>query len=387
MKFSGKNFQAWPEFSLNLDGFVVMIGPSFAGKSAIFRALKGLIRNEIPEQRVRIGADQLELTLEHEGKTIKAVRKANSSTKYLTDKGEYTSLAKGIPDALKDLNAGEVQVGEYKIDPIFASQFGEQFMLEGAGPTELNTILGAFSSTEKLEYGKKQANLFVTQKNSEAKTLAEQIGDSEERCENLEQIFTKGILVDKGIKALEPKLRSLETIGFWFRELSSTKTRLVPLRRLQASLFIPDTLEAERLQDMVAYLRSTIHSQIRMLRLRDMDVQLEATINRWNNIVNLSRNAKVINETASLAGKLEALHEQAAARKLNAVVGEMESILSAAISLQASIKHTGQAAQVIRRVVDKKVELIQLETDLKELCTKNGLCDKCGKPLEHICGS
>jgi energy-coupling factor transporter ATP-binding protein EcfA2 len=387
MKFSGKNFQAWTEFDLDLNGFVVMVGPSFSGKSSIFRALKGIIRNDIPDQRVRIDSPGLELSLTIDGETIKAVRKANGSTKYLTASGEYTSLAKGIPDALKKLNAAEVQVGDYRIDPIFASQFGEQFLLQSIGPTELNTVLGAFSSTEKLEAGKKQANLLITRKNGEAATLAEEIGDAEERREKLNKVLEFALLVDVAIKNMEPQLRLLENSVLWLGQASITKARLVPLRQLEASLAIPDTSEAERLQDTVFFLRSAALSATRITRLTIMDKHLDQAINTWNDIINLSRWAKVANETAILATKIRKVQEHGAAKGLNAVIGLMETLLSAANILQSSIKHTGQAALSTKRIADKRAELSKMETDLKALCEQNGLCAKCGKPLEHVCGS
>lgn len=387
MKFTGKNFQAWPEFDLDLNGFVVMVGPSFAGKSAVFRALRGILRNEISEQRVRHGSDQLELTLTVDGKTIKAIRKANGSTKYLTDKGEYTSLAKGIPEGLKALNAGEIKIGDYTIDPIFASQFGEQFLLQGAGPTELNTVLGAFSSTEKLEGGKKQANLLITQKNSEAKTLAKEIGDAEERRAALGKIYETAIVVDTAVKTIEPKIRHAEKVVLWLGQLTTTMGRLVPLRQLEASLTIPDTTEAERLQDQMFHLRGAARAQRRKARLGVMDTQLEETINRWNDIVNLSRRAKAVNEASSLATKIQTIHDLDAAKKLNSVVGEMESLLTDAETLQSSIKFMGQAGQSLRRLNGKRDELAGMNREISELQVTHGICPKCGKPVEHICGS
>lgn len=387
MRFYGKNFQAWPEFDLDLTGFVVMVGPSFAGKSSIFRALRGVLRNEITEQRVRHGADKLELELTVDGKTIKAVRKANGSTKYMTDAGDYTSLAKGIPDGLKALNAGEVKIGDYTIDPIFASQFGDQFLLESTGPTELNTVLGAFSSTEKLEMGKKQANLLITQKNAEAKTFAEEIGDAEERRDKLGKIHGLAVVVDASVKSLQPKVVFLESATHWLGQASTTMARLVPLRHLEASLAIPDTSEAEHLQQQVFYLRAAARATRRAMRLTGMDMRLEETINRWNDIVASSRNAKALNETASLARLLEKATTLDAARKLNGVIGEMETLATHANTLQSSIRYTGQAGQSLRRLDAKRNELTALNREISELQVTHGICPKCGKPVEHICGS
>jgi predicted ATPase len=53
MKFSGKNFQPWPDFDIDIEGLTIVIGPSNEGKSSIYRALRGILRNDINEGYIR----------------------------------------------------------------------------------------------------------------------------------------------------------------------------------------------------------------------------------------------------------------------------------------------------------------------------------------------
>lgn len=387
MKFQGKNFQAWPEFEIDLNGFVVLVGPSFAGKSALFRALKGLLRNEIPAQRVRNGAEAVELSLTIGEKIVTARRKVNGSTKYWVDGQEYSSLAKGLPEGLTALNAGEIKIGDYTVDPIFASQFGDQFMLETSGPTELNTILGAFASTEKLEVGKKQANLLITQKNSEARTLAVEIGDAEERKDRLSKLIETGLLVETALRTMEPKIRHSEAVALWLGQLTLTLDRLVPLRQIAASLAIPDTTEAERLQQKLLYLRFAAKAQKRVAHLKQTDAVLEQAVDEWNKYAGLSRQMKTLTDAAKIAHRISTLHHLDVARKLNDLIGKLEQDLSTGVQHQDSIKYMNQTALLMQRVAGKRAELAQLDASVKELQTTHGLCPKCGSPLEHVCGT
>jgi energy-coupling factor transporter ATP-binding protein EcfA2 len=210
MKFSGRNFQAWEKFDLDVQGLTVITGPSDKGKSALFRALKGLFYNKLSESYIRDGQESLELTVEIDGHTITAKRKRESSSKYTVDGKEFVKLAGGRPETLKALGVNEIRIGDTELDPIFASQNEEQFLIQGVSPAELNNILGGFASTEKLEQGKREANLRITQKNSEARTLAVEIHDAEVRKAKFEEKSISLIPILEDVTLMEEIVKKLE---------------------------------------------------------------------------------------------------------------------------------------------------------------------------------
>jgi DNA repair ATPase RecN len=76
VKLSGRNFQSWASFDIEMDGLTVVTGPSDVGKSALFRALRGVLRNEISAEYVRDGQDEpLTVKFEWDGHTVVAKRK------------------------------------------------------------------------------------------------------------------------------------------------------------------------------------------------------------------------------------------------------------------------------------------------------------------------
>jgi len=167
IKLSGKNFQSWDAFDLTLAGLTVLTGPSDTGKSAIFRALKGVLRNELPIDWIRNDQDEsLEVRLELDNHIVTVKRPLKGSTTYTIDDKVFAKLAGAIPDKVKELKFGDVVIGEYDVDPIFGRQNSPQFLIDPDTfkPPEVNAILGAFGGTEKLEHGKKEANLRKTQK-------------------------------------------------------------------------------------------------------------------------------------------------------------------------------------------------------------------------------
>ena len=65
IKLTGRNVQPWEEFALDIGGLTLIVGPSNAGKSSIYRTLRGVLRNDLPSDFVRNGQDgRLEVVLE-----------------------------------------------------------------------------------------------------------------------------------------------------------------------------------------------------------------------------------------------------------------------------------------------------------------------------------
>src|SRR5579863_9502711 len=249
MRLSGKNLQSWAEFDVEIEGLTVVTGPSDVGKSALFRALKGAVRNELPAEWVRDGQDDpMEITLEVGNHKISAKRKRKGSTTYVIDGQDFAKLAGAVPDQLKDLKFGEVVIGDFDFDPIFGRQNSAQFLIDPLTykPTEVNAILGAFGGTEKLEHGKKEANLRKTQKDAEARTIATQIRDAEERRAKLTDMQLIGDQIACACIDLERDVRRLESESHWLAETSRYRQEIVRYRQILDAFVLPDIAGLEQ---------------------------------------------------------------------------------------------------------------------------------------------
>ena len=209
VKLSAKNFQSWEDVNLTIEGLTVLVGPGDLGKSALFRALRGLLRNELSVNQVRVAGEAMEVEAVIDGVTVLAKRKRKGSTTYAVGGVDYAKLGGSVPDALKDLKFEEIVIGDGKLDPIFATQFGGQFLLQES-PTALNSILGAFSSTEKLEFGKREANSRIAEKNAQAKALAVEARLVEDRRSRLEVLSLWANGIQATIDEVDPAVRRQE---------------------------------------------------------------------------------------------------------------------------------------------------------------------------------
>ncbi len=384
MRLSVKNFQAWDNAVLDIEGLCVVTGPSDAGKSALFRALRGVLRNELPAEFVRDGQDEsLRVEVDYNNHTITAHRSGKGSTKYVIDGKDYAKLAGGVPDALKDLKFGEVVIGDFDVDPIFGRQNSAQFMIDPAAykPTEVNAILGAFGGTEKLEHGKKEANLRKTQKDAEARTIATQIRDAEERKALLTTMQVEGQAVSDSLQKLEKSIRQLETETYWLETAVRYRQGIAPLRQIVDALVLPDVAGLDELHRTCLYAEHAAESAAYAKWLQKPAGVLYSVSISWNDVKSLWSQINAVND-AIAAGKHIVGTDQ-----LKTSLSGAETAYSEAVRFWRGISTIEVLAALLRDITDSAERLAGVEIDLSaaQAELRKGLCPKCNKPLEHVC--
>lgn len=233
-KLTGRSFQSWKRFELPIKGFTIVVGPSNVGKSAILRSLRGVLRNEVSASQIQIGEKDSEVLFESSSPALKLVRNPKTTT-YYVGSDEYSKLAGDVPEPVKKMGFGEVQVGSAKLDPIFASQFGPQFLLD-LSPSELTAIFGGFASTERLDEGKKLAGQKNSEFSSEAKFLAKEIAREEEVKESLEKLVQELHEVEKLTIKSKAETDSLEEAIKLLEKLVKSKLFVEEHRKIPAEL-------------------------------------------------------------------------------------------------------------------------------------------------------
>jgi DNA repair exonuclease SbcCD ATPase subunit len=384
VRLSGKNFQAWADFDLEIDGLTILTGPSDTGKSALFRALKGIFRNELPADFVRDNQDEdMEVRCEIGGHVITAHRSHKGSTKYEIDGRDFAKLAGAVPDELKALKFGEVVIGDFDVDPIFGRQNSAQFLIDPLTykPTEVNAILGAFGGTEKLEAGKKEANLRKTQKDTEARTIAGQIRESEEKKAALAELVALGDAISDKLHDLEQHVRRLETETYWLDSAVKVRQTIVPLRQIMEAIVLPDISGLEQLHRQAAFAEQAAEAGAYARWLAKPIASLSSVTDGWNGA------RRLWNEIAALEGAITAGKHVVSTDKLKSSLSGAEAVFSESVRLWNSINRLETLAALLGELTGSAERLAGVETELAaaQAELKKGLCPKCGKPMEHQC--
>jgi DNA repair exonuclease SbcCD ATPase subunit len=245
-KITAENFQAWDKFELEASDLTVVIGPSNEGKSSIIRATRGVMRNETGAHHVKVDAkDPLSVALEMNGKTFTVKRTSKGTVSYEIEGEEkpYTSLNGDLPDPMKSLGLGEITIGDVSLDPIFARQGDPQFIL-AEKPQPLNVILNAFSNTEKLEYGKRNANDAIKVLNSEAKVKAKDLQSAEALRAELDVLSEKAEKQQKTLTEVMAEIDHQEALISALRTLSAALERQEIVQNTLSRLLVPSLREA-----------------------------------------------------------------------------------------------------------------------------------------------
>lgn len=384
MRLYGKNFQSWADFTLLISGLTVVTGRSDIGKSALYRALKGVLRNELPAEFVRNGQDEpMEVGIELDAHKISATRKRKGSTSYVINGADFAKLAKAIPDELKTLKFNEVVIGEFEVDPIFGRQNSAQFLIDPQTykPTEVNAILGAFGGTEKLEAGKKEANLRKTQKDAEARTLAGQIREAEERRGELTPMLDLANRISEGLLAREKRIHELETEVRWLDETLACRARMVPLKQLMDAIVLPDTTGLADLHRVVCSAEQAAEAKAYAKWLMKPQAALAGVVEEW------AEARSLWSQITALLAAVQAGKHVVSTDQLKTSLSGVETLCSEAVGLWRSIIALQGLAGLLTGITDsaQKRAGVELELAAAQAELKKGLCPKCGRALEHLC--
>ncbi len=313
-RVTAKNFQSWKNFSLKVKGFTVIIGPSDRGKSAIIRALRGILRNEVGAPHIRFGEKEASVSLEFEGEDSIELTRNSRTTTYKVGDEEFSKLAGGVPPAIAELRCNTVDVNGVKLDPIFASQFDQQFMLT-MSPAELNSIFGLFSSTERLNAGKKAAAAKNVEFNSNAKFLANEILEAENKVNEISPILLDFNELETVLEHQASDIEAINKSAASLISLVSSKKQYAELVNIATSP-IPSISTVEKLSKEFDLLRVFVKSKKLIESLLaaigfeipsfedlsntlSMGKSVSAFIKRKGNLANLQEAAKIKLETAN----------------------------------------------------------------------------------------
>jgi DNA repair ATPase RecN len=365
MRITAKNFQKHEAFDLNIEGLTVLIGPSNQGKSSIFRAIKGLFRNDLPEGFIRTGQEGLEVTADIDSHKVVATRTTKGAARYEIDGVKFAKLAGKIPPELKALGMNEVKVGDFTLDPIFAKQNGKQFLLDTDSPMELNTILGAFASTEKLEVGKKSANLQISQKNAEAKALAEEIGEAETRKAELIDLTGGMEDIEHEFRRLEPEIYILETKSEWLRNAEHRQTYLWPLKHVVEKMEVPDLSEVIRLSAGYDYGVQATNSFRLAKFFGKTQTAIESTVHAMAEVNGIVETIESAHDVLKLHGKAAPAYQLVS--DFSATIKRLEDGLSLIQTWQASIMYAGVILQSQETILSQRASTQRVEDELAEV--------------------
>lgn len=148
-----QNFQAVKDITIEISGFVSLVGPTHSGKSSFMRAIDTALYNRVPPHNfIRVGSEftQVNLSLP-EGEWIWS-RTNKSSASIVFNGHKHDKLGAGIPTSLlEEINLTPVVVEGNVFKPNFQRQLSSIFGVgEDQSASTLFSLMLAFSSYDQL---------------------------------------------------------------------------------------------------------------------------------------------------------------------------------------------------------------------------------------------
>jgi len=167
-----KNFQSIEDAEIWIDGFVVITGPNNSGKTAFFRAIRGVFTNPSVGPLLRTGTAYLSVEMEFEDGTHilwekgweKPGQKGASINRYTLNGVTLESVGRGVPSEIEALGVQQITAASDKIWPQIADQFdGTLFLVNRPGSSVAEALsdvakVGRLTGALKLSEKDRRAN-------------------------------------------------------------------------------------------------------------------------------------------------------------------------------------------------------------------------------------
>lgn len=130
-----RNFQSIEDAAIEIDGLTVVTGTNNAGKSAFFRAIRGVFTNARGSDFVRYGAKHCTVDMHFDdGRKLTWKKGGDGTNDYVIDGKHFPKVGHGVPPEVREFGVAPVPVGNTELWPQIAQQVtGVSFLLHETG--------------------------------------------------------------------------------------------------------------------------------------------------------------------------------------------------------------------------------------------------------------
>lgn len=400
-----EDFQSIHCAELEIDGFTVLTGTNNAGKSALFRALRGAFTNARGTGFVRQGGTKCTVALDFgDGKSLVWEKGRDGTNDYVVNGVRFKKVGHGVPEEVRALGIQPIVVNNTEYWPQLAPQIvGVSFLLDQPG----SVVAEAVADVGRVDTLNQALRASESDKRGARANLKVRVADGKRLLEKRAAFDSLGVALDL-VAALEAKVAAGRTLGETKALVERQANRLRAARTDVESLAGTDTLRVpseEQVAEAVALSRSG--RQLRSLRERcRASRELAQSLSSLDSVGGLLPREALVDRAGKLKlalrvtrgltqryvdARRDALaasteHAQLAAVKVGSELVEQARKLSRAAGnachlvnrLRAVRQEVGDLDRQIARV---KHECDRLQSNLKTLVDGKATCPLCGSSI------
>ncbi|MCW4026510.1 MAG: AAA family ATPase [Candidatus Bathyarchaeota archaeon] len=218
------NFQSHKHSVLEFGKFTVLTGGSNSGKSAVLRALAGVLRNDSVNDYVTHGEKELTVVVHMDSGDVvtwnKGSGKNNYFVKYADGKTEeFHKVGSDVPEEVAQvLGAGPITMeGGGRLHINLHEQLESPFLVSKEyTPGFAAKIFGEITSAAKLQAAVAEGNKMLRSDNATLKTRKKDLGEYQHRVEDFSMLG----LAEESLKQAKDKWKQAEALEKSIEELS-----------------------------------------------------------------------------------------------------------------------------------------------------------------------
>lgn len=179
-----ENFQSIEDLSLEVKGFTVIVGKSNLGKSAVIRAIDGVLTNLAGQYFVRHGAKHAQVTLSYQGHEI-VWSKGSGLNQYQVNGETLDGVGRNSPELLKVLGFKPLTLSRQSMSVQVATQFDPLFLVGQEG----SVVAEALSDVDRvhvLQAAQKEVDKDRRQNRSKSKIREEDLSNVKQEIQDLQ---------------------------------------------------------------------------------------------------------------------------------------------------------------------------------------------------------
>lgn len=406
-----RNFQSIEDAEVVIEGLTVITGTNNAGKSALFRAIRGAVTNTRGTFFVRHGTTHatVDMTDLETGDTVVWEKGEKGINRYIVNGKVYDRVGKGVPPEAQIFGIESMKIGDNELWPQIAPQItGVSFLLDQTG----SVIAEAVADVERVQQLNRALKSCESDKRSTRSDLKIRKSDRkkfleeqqkfvglDEVLERIETIEAKREKAEKFSKALT----NLIKLGDRYKGARDAVKALEGLDKVAAKLPPEETAqEAQEVVDQLSEAQDVAH---RYKAARDAVDALEgleevATKGPSEDQVSFARKFRqAIQITVKMAMRFEEAATELQQAQDAQVAAEEISLDEKLVARAAKFRKALSNAKVLQNRYDvAKAELEKLEKAIEKLDEEASAakavaeeilgtyveCPTCGGTLDHV---
>ena len=387
LKVRVRNFQSIDDAEIVIDGLTVVTGTNNAGKSAMFRAIRGAFTNARGSDFVRLGASHctVDITFD-DGQTLRWEKGDKGVNNYVINGKSFKKVGHGVPPEARVFGIDPIVVNDVELWPQIAPQVtGVSFLLDQPGSViaeavaDVGRVNQLTRALRDCESDRRAAKGDLKTRREDAEALQgrrERFAGLDDVLSSLDEIAARRERAEKTAAAA----RNLSKLGDRVRQARQAVEALQGLDEAARSLPEEDRVKGviEISASMAALLALQARRAVALKSVRDLaDLDTVAdTVPSEERVTYVERFRLALGITVTLATRLgEAQEDLRRAREASDVLSTVSMADGPEDRVDRMRRALAKMRDLCRRLTHVRQEVSTLGADIARLEAEHGTVD------------